>query len=209
MIHFDRLDILSSSRLKNCPFSVPLKDLTVLMGPNGCGKTTILKAILDTGRPYGKKSGTEARLNQVSDEPVQSYALFMSDLTGRSMHSDINGYGGIAYAMQDMRTLWKSSGERQKSQMGDISEVEDAIILIDEMDASLDWKQQQTFARRIMRLSRKNQVIVATHSLIVCSMVGEVYDVARRKWVSSQDMVYNYLGTESLPFRKPDLKPAL
>lgn len=194
MIHFDRLDVVSSSRLKNCPFSVPLKDLTVLMGPNGCGKTTLLDAILDTGNPDVRRSGTEIRLHQVSDRPVQSYRLSMADLTGRPMHRSIDEYGCAAYAMQDIRTLRTSAGERQRSQVGDISDVSDSIILIDEMDASLDWKQQQTFARRIMRLSRKNQVIVATHSLIVCSMVGEVYDVARRKLVASQDMVYSYLG---------------
>lgn len=187
MVFFDRLDIKSSSRLKGCPFSIPLRDLTALTGPNGSGKTTVIKSMLDGGS--GDLSSTKAVLHQISDHPVQAYHLSMTELAGRPMHQSINEYGSSFLAAHDMYTLWMSAGERQISQIGDIADVTGSVILIDEMDASLDWNQQQVFAERVMRLAKDNQVIVATHSVIACLLFKEVFDMTTRTWKSARSLL--------------------
>ncbi len=192
MILINKIDVLESQRIQ-APFSVELRDLNILTGSNGSGKTTLLKAVTDCGKhKMDRESDTDIkayRNPEFAKNDIPVYRLFMSELIDR--HRE---YGfDLQFIAADWGTLSKSSGERAKSQINDIKDVENAIILIDEMDASLDWKNQASYCRRLKKLAKKNQVFVASHSFIVCSMAKTVFDMDTKTWIDFNEIKNKYL----------------
>lgn len=195
MIIFDSITITKSDRLNNLPWTIELKDLNVLVGPNGCGKTTIMGGFSDMTQPelYRK---FHTNVNYIRHEGINSniemYKLFYKDLV--SPKHDFGEYSDSLFGIYDVQNSWVSAGQRAFNQINDIKKVENAIIFIDEMDASLDWKHQEKYFRIIKKLSDKNQVFIATHSLIFCAMAKEMYDVSQRKWTTYSEIKQTYFG---------------
>lgn len=196
MIIFDSMTITKSDRLKNLPWTIELRDLNVLVGPNGCGKTTIMGGLSDqTERdPLYRNYHTDVtyKFNKNVKPPIQSYKLFHKDLVVPK--HDFNEYEDSLLGIYDVQNSWVSSGQRSFTQINDIKKIENAIIFIDEMDASLDWKTQEKYFRILKNLSKKNQVFVATHSLVFCAMAKEMYDVSKRKWTTYSELKQTYFG---------------
>lgn len=193
---FDSITITTSKRkLKDLPWTIELRDLNVLVGPNGCGKTTIMGGLGDmTQSDVFRQFHTDVtyKYHKGVKLPVYTYNLFYKDLV--KPKQDLNEYNDTFLAVYDIENSYKSAGERSFCQINDIKKVENGVIFIDEMDASLDWKHQEKYFTLIKKLSEKNQVFVATHSLIFCAMAKEMYDVANRKWVTYQELKGNYFG---------------
>ena len=62
MIFFSSIEITKSGRLQDLPWKIDgLRDLNVLVGPNGSGKTTIMGSLTDIPKTdWHKKYDTEA-----------------------------------------------------------------------------------------------------------------------------------------------------
>lgn len=195
MIFFDSIDIITSSRLENLPWKIDgLRDINVFVGPNGCGKTTIMGALTEISKdPFYKKYHTEITYTRHPgiDGKIDFYTLFYKELVNPKY--DFDEYSDSFFGMYDIMNNRKSAGQRSSNQIDDILKVQNSIIFIDEMDASLDWNGQIEFARKLKFLSKMNQVFVATHSMIVCSMIDNVYDVYNRKWITYDELKETYL----------------
>ncbi|BDZ51078.1 hypothetical protein GCM10025867_33190 [Frondihabitans sucicola] len=77
-------------------FDVPDGDLTVIIGPNACGKSTLLKALARTlkptagtvelaGKPIGSYRSKEIakRLGMLPQSPIAPESITVRDLVGR------------------------------------------------------------------------------------------------------------------------------
>lgn len=195
MIYFNSITIEKTSRFKNLPWVIDdLKDLNVLIGPNGSGKTTIMGALTEYSKDnFEKRYHTTVSYTRDPEHnsPVEFYVLFYKDLV--KPKEDFGLYATSEFGIYDVLNSHKSAGERSFVQISDIKNIKDSIIFIDEMDASLDWGHQIKFFKQIKRLSKSNQIFIATHSMIFCSLAKTLYDVQNRKWTTYEEVKNTYL----------------
>lgn len=179
----------SSAILSRISLEIRKGTVVALLGPNGCGKTTLLRIIngslkSDRGAIYLDGSDlarTDVRkiarkLGQVSQSHKASFPFTVLDvvLTGRapyigafsspgqadlSLCRDIIGRLGIACL--SARDYTKiSGGERQLVLIARALAQEPEFLLLDEPTTFLDLKNQIHILRTVVRLAREKQITV-------------------------------------------------
>ena len=180
--------------LRNVTFSVPAGSLTALIGPNGCGKTTLLRAaarqlplsgggILLDGRPISAYGRTEfarkaAFMPQVRSVPAITVGALVSH--GRFPHlgfsrrlrpedrdavqAAMEATGVAEWAHRDLRSL--SGGERQRVYLAMALAQGTDLILLDEPTTYLDPGRQFELLDLIASLpGRSKTVVMVLHDL--------------------------------------------
>jgi len=171
-------------RLENVSFAVGKGQVLVLLGPNGCGKTTLLKCInallspsqggIDIlGKNIGRLSRAElARLIGFvpqTHSPPFPYTVLDVVLMGRASHMTIfqqpsrSDYSVSEGALDLMGILQMkdriytqiSGGERQLVLIARAIAQEPKVLLLDEPTAHLDFKNQQVVLRMVKRIARE------------------------------------------------------
>lgn len=203
MIGLKRFEVISNNYLldkeelhnKLYPVAIDFKDLTVIVGPNGSGKTQFIKAITKlVTKDYGYKEykvkfdatpGTkfmcfdEEYYNMMVDNPPESEAHYYSN----------------EFMRKALRN-WMSKGEGQLDLLDTILpeeiQVSNIVMAYDEPDHNLDFKNQVILYERLKKYSKDNQVIVITHSPVVIAKAGEVFDMESKSWVNSKEYLGRY-----------------
>ena len=180
--------------LRNVTFSVPAGSLTTLIGPNGCGKTTLLRAaarqlpllageILLDGRPVSSYGRTEfarkaAFMPQVRSVPAITAGALVAH--GRFPHlgfsrrlrpedraavqAAMEATGVADWANRDLRAL--SGGERQRVYLAMALAQDTDLILLDEPTTYLDPGRQFELLDLIASLpGRGKTVVMVLHDL--------------------------------------------
>ena len=180
--------------LRNVTFSVPAGSLTALIGPNDCGKTTLLRAaarqlplsgggILLDGRPISAYGRTEfarkaAFMPQVRSVPAITVGALVSH--GRFPHlgfsrrlrpedrdavqAAMEATGVAEWAHRDLRSL--SGGERQRVYLAMALAQGIDLILLDEPTTYLDPGRQFELLDLIASLpGRSKTVVMVLHDL--------------------------------------------
>ncbi len=180
--------------LENVTFTVPRGSITTVIGPNGCGKTTLLRAaarqlVLDSGsiriagqdiRSYDRKSfaRTAAFLPQVRDVPGISVEMLVSHgrfphlglsrkMTARdkaAVRDAMEMSGVLDWAGRDLRTL--SGGERQRVYIAMALAQQTDVIFLDEPTTYLDLGHQFDLMELITLLVEQGKtVLMVLHDL--------------------------------------------
>jgi len=174
--------------LKDISLSIPKGSLTALIGPNGCGKTTLLRAavgqlplqsgqILLDSRPitaYGRKEFARnvAFMPQVRSIPAISVQALVSHGRfpylglSRQMRSEdrkavqkaMENAGVSEWAHRDLRTL--SGGERQRVYIAMALAQDTDVIFLDEPTTYLDLSHQFELLELIQSLQQQGKTIV-------------------------------------------------
>ena len=180
--------------LREVSFTVPKGSLTALIGPNGCGKTTLLRAaarqlpllageILLDGRPVSSYGRTEfarkaAFMPQVRSVPAITAGALVAH--GRFPHlgfsrrlrpedraavqAAMEAIGVADWANRDLRAL--SGGERQRVYLAMALAQDTDLILLDEPTTYLDPGRQFELLDLIASLpGRGKTVVMVLHDL--------------------------------------------
>ena len=180
--------------LREVSFTVPKGSLTALIGPNGCGKTTLLRAaarqlpllageILLDGRPVSSYGRTEfarkaAFMPQVRSVPAITAGALVAH--GRFPHlgfsrrlrpedraavqAAMEATGVADWANRDLRAL--SGGERQRVYLAMALAQDTDLILLDEPTTYLDPGRQFELLDLIASLpGRGKTVVMVLHAL--------------------------------------------
>lgn len=191
-----------TAAIKNITFDVDEKEFLGIIGPNGGGKSTLLKAILGlvpitTGsiKAYGK----EPVINSTTIGYVPQFAtmdrhfpisVFEVVLTGR-IKSGLSPFK--KYSKADKETAYEqlervnikslakrqiselSGGEFQKLLIARALTVNPKLLLLDEPTANVDVSSREQIYHLLEALNKEMTIILVTHDLLaVSSKVGKL-----------------------------------
>lgn len=191
------------------PLDIEFKEsVTVIVGSNGTGKTRLLKnieekaKILDDMRGC-KPNGEKMRyLTTIDNENItldvdsnMPYTRIINYDTDSLYSSTFNG------DVLQLARRWMSNGEtkdiiveRIKNCANDIRKNNIyGVMLLDELDNSLDYKKQRKFARVLKQSSDVMQFIVATHNVPFMSQFKEVFDIETKQYINTNDYLKKIL----------------
>ncbi len=194
--------------LENLNFELVAGELTCLLGPNGVGKSTLIKAIL------GELSPWEGRL-LLEQEPISSYSIqdrakhisvvltdpiYPGNLTvgqlvalGRTPHTNWLGKLGeedraivekaladtrIGY-LRDARLGELSDGQRQKAMIARALAQDGSVIVLDEPTAHLDLVNRLEIMSLLREISRNQGKAI----LVVTHDLDIALETANRFWI--------------------------
>jgi iron complex transport system ATP-binding protein len=175
--------------LRDVSVSIARGSLTALLGPNGCGKTTLLKLlsgvlsphegeVLLDGRPLAGMARREVarHLAVVPQEthPAFDYTAMEMVMMGRHPHLgmfQLEGPNDFRIAQQALQAtgtahlaeriyMTLSGGEKQRVVIASALAQAPDILLLDEPTASLDLGYQLEIAALLARLNREHGVTI-------------------------------------------------
>ena len=194
-IVFDNVAVERRGRLvwSRATFSVKRGECVALLGPNGSGKTTMLRVILGHLTPTAgqvtvlggpPQPGNRAiglvpqRRELVSDLSIRSRDLVLLGINGyrwgfgrarpaevRQMWRALQAVGALDFADEPVGSL--SGGQQQRVFIAQALVDEVQVLLLDEPLASLDLKSQQEIVALISSIHRSRGVttLIVTHDL--------------------------------------------
>lgn len=177
--------------LKGCSFSFDRGGIYVVMGRNGCGKSTFLRLCCLLEEPekgevnyfsgpelLGKDMGVKRRITLVLPSVGVfnttvfnniAYGLKIRGMKRRAIEEKVNGYleffGLIHRRNQNARTL--SSGEAQRLGIARAMVTDPDILFLDEPTASVDQKNSEIIEEIILGMRKKGlpTVVMTTHDI--------------------------------------------
>ncbi len=181
--------------LKAVNLMLDAREFTAIIGPNGGGKTTLLKLLLGLLRPdqgtiriFGKSPGQAAhRIGYVPQEIGFNKNFPISAMDVTLMGTLKSGKGWAGYSKNDRaaaeETLERlgmsefrdrrigelSGGQRQKVFIARAIVNEPEILFLDEPTASIDTKGQTEFYNLLRRLNETTTILMVSHDLMIVS----------------------------------------
>jgi zinc transport system ATP-binding protein len=181
--------------LSKVNMSIPAGDFMAMIGPNGGGKTTLLKLILGLlkpaggsirvlGQPAGNLShriGYVPQHTHINPEfPISALDVVLmgqlqpgnrhlrhSKKDRVAAHEALNRMGMGAYCHRRIGQL--SGGQRQRVFIARALVCEPEILLLDEPTAYIDTKGQTELYRLLNDLNRRLTIVVVSHDLLLLS----------------------------------------
>jgi len=181
--------------LKDVNLSVHQKDFIAMIGPNGGGKTTLLKLILGLLAPAKGTVNVDGKPPQEASHCIgyvpqnvnvnHSFPITAMDvvlmgtrdskkrMSWRSATSRRDALAALermemaAHTDKKIGTL--SGGQRQRVFIARALVAQPKILLLDEPTASIDTKGQADFYRLLKELNQDITVLVVSHDLLVVS----------------------------------------
>ena len=197
--HLDHIPVL-----EDVTFSIQQSDFLSIIGPNGGGKTTLLKIILGLVNPtkgkvtvfgnppeIGRRSigylpqDAEFDMNfpiAVFDAVIMGrYRRFRkySDTDRECVFQTLKTVGMSDFADRQIGHL--SGGELQRVLLARALVREPALLLLDEPTASVDPEMQKSFYELLSRLKEEMAIVLVTHDLSVISVYVESVACLNRK----------------------------
>jgi len=173
--------------LNDVSLTIPAGSLTGLLGPNGCGKTTLLKLLSGVLRPQtgrvmlGDRALTSMTRRELArhvasvpqeTHPAFDYSVMEMVLMGRHPHLSafqLEGPADFGIAREaldatgtrhlaDRNYMTLSGGEKQRVVIASALAQSTEVLLLDEPTASLDLRYQLDVASLLARLNRERKV---------------------------------------------------
>ena len=182
-----RHDSAAEFALHDVSVRIARGSLTGLLGPNGCGKTTLLRLMAGVLQPgQGSMSLNGRALREIprrelarhvavvpqETHPAFDYSVLEMTLMGRHPHLgmlQLEGPADIAIAQESLAATGTgdlaarpyatlSGGEKQRVVIASALTQSPSVLLLDEPTASLDLAYQLDIASLLSRLNREREV---------------------------------------------------
>jgi zinc transport system ATP-binding protein len=184
--------------LKDISFSVNKKEFLGIVGPNGGGKTTLLKLILGLIKPNKGKIITKGVLSYVPQHlnfdkyhPVcvedvvlmglldkMSAGLVHSKENREKAYAAMDGLGVFEIRKQRFGQL--SGGQRQRILIARAIINDPEILVLDEPTANIDKEAQDTVQKLLAKLNEKLTLLMVSHHFdFITSDVNRVLCIDR------------------------------
>lgn len=196
--------------IKNISFTIPKNTITAVIGPNGGGKSTILKLLSDLLKPdkgtvYIKKGYNVGYVSQFSDFDL-SFPITVMDMvlsgtlcrkikpfcryTNEQKLKAIDSLKRVSLGGYELRGINQLSGGQLKRAVIARALASDAdIIVLDEPDSSLDVEAARDLYNVLLKIRNDKTILIASHHL------NEVLDIS--------DSVL-YVMSDAKMFESPD-----
>jgi zinc transport system ATP-binding protein len=190
--------------LENVSFHIHMGEFTALVGPNGSGKTTVLKLILGLEQPsigritlFGathafasKNNGGNSRIGYVPQQPPadRAFPVTVRDVVRMGLLSPSRGYGADARtaavrAMEqtDIAELaarpWRalSGGQRRRVLVARALVSRPELLILDEPTANMDTESEERLFETLGKLKGGTTILIVTHDMnFVSALTGRV-----------------------------------
>ncbi len=203
--------------LRGVSLEIPVGSISAIVGGNGAGKSTTLKAICGISKPYrgkikvfGKavnkfRSGELFR-NCISMLPQDPKSLFVKKTVREDleeMTKDKNKINEIAEICQITEFMNNhpydlSGGEQQRAALAKVILTEPKILLLDEPTKGMDSFFKETFADILNKL--KNQgitILMVSHDVEFCAKYADRVSMFFDGQVLTTDTPQNFFGGNS------------
>jgi predicted ATPase len=173
--HLIKVTLLKEFRCLPKDLTIEFKPITVLVGDQGCGKSSLLKLLQENDDEYIEVQIMNPRVRDIDD-----YTDLQGNSTGLST-------GEFVIAK------FKSHGEVLKQFTVDmIGKGKNCVLFIDEPEAALSPKNQYTLIKALEKAVSNNcQIIIATHCVPIINHFEQVYDMEAKSWVNSKEYLNN------------------
>ncbi|MDR2690411.1 MAG: ABC transporter ATP-binding protein, partial [Azoarcus sp.] len=167
--------------LRGISFALDQGELCAVLGPNGIGKSTLLRLLTSAAQPAEGQVTHQGRIGYVPQavHPALPMTALEMTLLGRAARLSLLGaprrrdYAIAETALQRVEASHLASrpfnklsgGERQLVLMARALAAEADILVLDEPTAALDWHNQALILRLLAGLAKEGVTIVmSTHS---------------------------------------------
>lgn len=203
--------------LRGASLSVPAGSLSAIVGGNGAGKSTTLKAICGICRPYrgkikvfGKsinkyKSG-ELFKNCISMLPQDPKSLFVKKTVWedlKEMTKEEQNISEVAQLCQIKELLNRhpydlSGGEQQRAALAKVLLTEPKILLLDEPTKGMDSFFKETFAQILIKLKDQGiTMVMVSHDVEFCAKYMDFVSMFFDGQVLTTDVPQKFFGSNS------------
>jgi predicted ATPase len=188
--HLEKIEILKDFRTLKGGSIIDFKPITLLVGEQGCGKSTILTLLRDNS-DYLKLTLSESTIKNSIDTFYFDTEKMNPRISGLDNYTTPNGISngiGIGGAIV---SHFKSHGEvLREFTVNRIDETTNCVLFLDEPESALSLRNQYLIADKINKATERNtQLIIATHCLPLIESVDGVFNVEEMKWMKSKDFI--------------------
>ena len=203
--------------LKGLSFAVPRGSIFAIVGGNGAGKSTTLKAISGVCRPYrgkvevfgkpvGKYKAGDLFRNCLSMLPQDPKSLFVKKTVRLDLEEMCRDSGKIAEIAEicqithllDNHPYDLSGGEQQRAALAKVLLTEPKLLLLDEPTKGLDSFFKLKFADILHRLKEQGiTVIMVSHDVEFCAEYADLVSMFFDGQVVTTDTPHRFFGQNS------------
>jgi len=183
----------SQDILRGASFAVPTGCLHAIVGGNGAGKSTFLKAVCGNCKPYRGKitifgkafrnySSGDLFRNCLAMLPQDPKSLFVKDTVGEDLQevcSNADRITELATLCQvdqllDRHPYDLSGGEQQRAALAKVLLTEPRLLLLDEPTKGIDCFFKETLAEILCKLKERGiTVVMVSHDVEFCAKYAD------------------------------------
>ena len=154
-------------------------EVTALIGPNGCGKTTLAKIAAGLLEPAAGSVDRDGRACYLSQDPGrylvreradEEVALAVAGDRRRARHA-LADVGLTGFEERHPRDL--SSGERERLALAAVLVAEPDVLILDEPTRGVDPQRKDELAALLRERAHERATLVVTHDLVFASEVAD------------------------------------
>lgn len=165
--------------------------INLIVGDQGCGKSSLFYSLLNW-----QESGISMEYDR-----NKGYLFFDTETmnprleTSFKAHKEFGSVNEYEDAKVDNLVArvadydFKSHGQVMLPLILAHKETFDKTIFIDEPEAGLSIRSQFKVFNHYKELAKNNQLIIATHSLVLIKEIGEVCSLEHKKWMTADEFL--------------------